>query len=103
MQQLDLVVGAAVGQSTFGVRPRRLHGIELRRVGRQGLQVQTSVTTAQISNWLATVNTGVVPNHDDVPPKVTQHMTQKGGDIGAEDVLLAKMEVQTEPSSFWAD
>ena len=61
------------------------------------------IAAAQISYWLAAVNTSVVPDDDDVPPEVTQKVAEKIGNIAAENVLLMKTGVQTKPSALWAD
>jgi len=85
------------------VPPCGFYGIEFGSVGWQGLEVQTLISAAQISYWLAAVNTSVVPDDGDVPPEVTQKVAEKSGNVAAENILLMKTGVQTKPPPLWAD
>ena len=83
--------------------PCGFYGIEFGSVGWQGFEVQTSISAAKISYWLAAMNTGVVPDYSDVPPEVTQKVAEKSGNVAAENVFLMKTGVQTKPSPLRAD
>lgn len=83
--------------------PCGFYRIEFGSVGWQGLEVQALISAAQISYWLAAVNTSVIPDYGDVPPQVTQKVAEKSGNVAAENILLMKTGVQTKPSPLWAD
>ena len=56
----------SIGQFPFGVRPDGFDWVELTRRRWQRFEVETSIPTTEISNWLTEVTSGVVPDHDDV-------------------------------------
>ena len=64
------VVGAAVGETPFGVGPDGFVGIELRGVGRQEFEMQSREPAADFPNPFSFVDAGVVPDHGDVPAEV---------------------------------
>ena len=91
------VVRATVGELSFGVRPDRFVGIELRGIGRQTFEMQSGVVTADFSNSISFVNARVVPDDEDVPAKVAQQVSEEFADLVVPDVLRVTPKVQTDP------
>ena len=92
--QVGEVVRAPVGQGVLEMIPHALIRIEFRRIGGKAFQVQAREKTTQISDWLSPVCVEVVPDHDDVAPKVTQEVTQKLTDLALLDVLDMQAPVE---------
>ena len=49
------------------------------------------------------MNTGIVPDDDDMPAKVTEKMAEKSSNIATDNICFEKAGVETKPSLFWAD
>ena len=90
------VVGPTVGQTPFGVGPDGLVGIELRGVGRNGFEMESRESTADFPNRLSFVNAGVVPDDEDVTPKMAQQVPEEFADLVVSDVLRVALEVQAD-------
>ena len=90
------VVGATVGELSFGVRPDRFVGIELRGIGRQIFEMKAGVVTTDFSNPISFVNARVVPDDEDVPAKVAQQVPEEFADLVVSDVLRVAPEVQAD-------
>jgi hypothetical protein len=88
------VVGAAVGETPFGVGPDGFVGVELRRVGRKEFEMQPRKPAADFPNPVSFVNTGVVPDHDDVPAEMAQQVPEEFADLVVPDVLRVALKVQ---------
>lgn len=84
--QLQKVVRAAVGQLALGERPDVLVGIDLRRVGREVLDMESRMTPSQLTQGIALVGRGVVEDHDHVPGQVSQQQAQELADLELPDV-----------------
>ncbi len=90
------VVGAAVGETSFGVGPDGLVGVELRSVGRKAFEMQPREPAADFPDPFSFVNAGVVPDHDDVPAEVAQQVPQEFADLAVPDVCGVALEVQAD-------
>jgi len=90
------VVGATVGETSFGVGPDGFVGVELRGVGRKAFEMQPREPTADFPNRFSFVNAGVVPDHDDVPAEVAQQVPEEFADLVVPDVLHVALEVQAD-------
>ncbi len=90
------VVGAAVGETPFGVGPDSFVWIQLRGVGRKEFEMQPREPAAEFPNPLSFVNAGVVPDHDDVPAEMAQQVLEERADFSVPDVRLVAVEVQAD-------
>jgi hypothetical protein len=90
------VVGAAVGETSFGVGPDGFVGVELRGVGRKAFEMQPREATADFPNRFSFVNAGVVPDQDDVPAEVAQQVPEEFADLVVPNVLRVALEVQAD-------
>jgi len=90
------VVGATVGETSFGVGPDGFVGVELRGVGRKAFEMQPREPTADFPNRFSFVNAGVVPDQDDVPAEVAQQVPEEFADLVVPDVLRVALEVQAD-------
>jgi len=88
------VIGATVGETTFGVGPDGFVGVELRGVRRKGFEMQSWELAADLPNSVSFVNAGVVPDHDDMPPEMAQQVPEERTDLVVPDVLRVALEVQ---------
>jgi hypothetical protein len=91
------VVGATVGETPFGVGPNCFVRVELRGVGRKGFEMQPRELATDFPNPFSFMNTGVVPDHNDVPAEVAQQVTEESADLIMPDVLRVTPEVQADP------
>ena len=94
--QGDHVVGATVGETSFGIGPYGFVGIELRGVGRKEFEMQSRVPAADFPNPFSFVNARVVPDDEDVPAKVAQQVAEEFADLVVSDVLRVTPEVQAD-------
>ncbi len=90
------VVGAAVGETPFGVGPDGFVGVELRGVGRKQFEMQSRKPATDFPNPFSLVNAGVVPDHDDVPAEVVQQVSEEFAHLAVPDVLRVALEVQAD-------
>jgi hypothetical protein len=90
------VVGATIGEASFGVGPDGFVGVELWGIGRKKFEMQPREPAADFPNRFSFVNAGVVPDHDDVPPEVTQQVPEELADLAVPDVLCVALEVQAD-------
>ncbi len=97
------VVGSPVREASLGVRPHAFVRVQLGRVGREELQVKPRVAAAQLSHRRPLVDRGVVQEHDDVAPQVTQEMEEEGADVGLADVVAMAAEVEPDAVAHGAD
>ena len=94
--QRDDVVRATVGETPFGVGPDGFVGVELWGIGRKVFEMQSGELMADFSNPFSFVNTGVVPDHDDVPAEVAQQVPEEFADLAVPDVRGVALEVQAD-------
>ena len=97
--ELGDIVRSAVGQARLGQAPHPFVGVELGRVAGQRDQMQASEPSAQLTNGLAAVDRGVVPNDD----HVTAQVTQEGAHAEAVDVGALHAIVQTHAVAHRTD
>ena len=100
--QVGQLVRAPVCQGVLEMIPHALIRIEFRRIGGKAFEVQARETATQISDWLSPVCVEVVPDHDDVAPKVTQQVTQELTDLALLDVLDVQAPVEANAPSLRA-
>jgi len=90
------VIGAAVGETPFGVGPDGFVGVELRGVARKAFEMQPRKPATDFPNPFSFVNAGVVPNHDDVSAEVAQQVPEELADLVVPDVLGVALKVQAD-------
>ncbi len=90
------VVGAAVGETPFGVGPDGFIGVELRGVGRKEFEMQPREAAADFPNPFSFVDAGVVPDHNDGPTEVAQQVSEEFAHLVVPDVLRVALEVQAD-------
>ena len=96
-------IGPAVGQVGLEVIPHAFVGIQLRGVGREGLQVQPGRAAEQLLYGLAAVNAAIVQQHDEGAGDLAQQGAKEGRDLLALDIVLVQLAVQRTPEAPGAD
>lgn len=96
-------IGPAVGEGRLGQAPHPLVGVEVGRTGRQPHQVQAGKGATQLLDRGTAVDRQVVPDDEDVTPKVTQQMPEEITHLGATNVVAMETGVQAEPPTYRAD
>jgi len=96
-------IGSSVGQVGFEVIPNAFVGIQLRGVGREGLQMQPGRVAEQVLHGLAAVNAAIVQQHDEVAGDLAQQGAEEGRDLLALDIVLVQLAVQRTPEAPGAD
>src|SRR5262245_13101592 len=97
------VIGSAVGQWVFDGVPGGFDGVELGSVGRQAFQVQPWIYAEEVTQGLWIVNSGAVPDHNDMAAQMPQQVPQEIVDLVLRDVFRMHTEVQPESVSVRAD
>ena len=90
------VVGAAVGETPFGVSPDSFVWIQLRGVGRKEFEMQPREPATDFPNPFSSMNAGVIPDHNDVPAEVAQQVPEEFAHLIVPDVLRVALEVQSD-------
>lgn len=96
-------VRPAVGETSPEMGPHALAGVELGRVGREGLQAQAAEAAAELSEAFPFVGPEVVPHDDHVAAQVAEQVPQERRGFRLLDVLRVKAPVEPETPSFGRD
>ncbi len=94
--QLREIMRLAIRESLLGQLPDTLVGVELRRIGREALQVQPRGAGAQLPHELASMGMSAVPEDDDVPADLPEQLSQEVAGLELSDVLRVELKVQVE-------
>lgn len=98
-QQVVLIVRPRVGQETLELSPDAFVGIELRRVGRKGFQMQSRETGAQLGERSRSMDLGVVQEDDDMAAQVPEEIAKEETDLLAVDVHRVQVTIEAETLS----
>lgn len=102
-EELVLGIGPTVGKFRFGEMPHPFFGIELGRIGRESLEMESGVGAAQSADQIAPMDAAVVPQNDDEAAQVAQEMTQEVADLGLLNVLGMQAIVQPQALPYGTD
>ena len=94
--QLREIMRLAIRESLLGQLPDALVGVELRRIGREALQMQPRGARAQLTDELATMGIAAVPQDDDVPADLPEQLSQEVAGLQLSDVLRVELKVHVE-------
>src|ERR1019366_9763756 len=100
--QLLQIIGAAIGECTFGERPDPFIGAELRCIGRKVLEMQAAMLSEKSLQRLSLVGGGVIQQDDHRAPQVAQQAAQKHADLLLPDIVEVQLVVQAQTLSFGA-
>lgn len=90
---------SAVGEAVLAVTPDPFGGIEFRGVGGKGFEVETRVAPAESADGLASMLSGLIPDHDHVAAQVTEELPQEEGDIDLSHVFDLDPKEETEATA----
>ena len=96
-------VGPSVGEASPKMGPHPLVGVELGRVGREGLQAQAAEAAAELPDGPPLVGREVVPHDDHLAAQVAEQVAQERRGFRLLDVLRVKAPVEPETPSFGRD
>lgn len=71
----------AVGQVSFPMSPCLLHGIQLRRIAWESIDMEASLSRQKLLNELAPMDFAAIPNHKHMASQVTQQLAQESNDL----------------------
>lgn len=97
------IIGPTIREAGLGIRPDAFVRIELGRVGRKKLEVETRVAAAQFANRRALVDRSIVEDGNHVASQMTQHVTEEVAHLGLADVVAVAAEVESHPTADRAD
>jgi len=103
VHQFGLRVRPTISQGAFEVIPDALVGIQFGGVRREGHQMQTTRAVKQFSDWIATMDSAVVQQHDQMSSNLAQQLTQEANDLFALDVVRIQLAVQRTVEAPWTD
>ena len=97
------VIGTAVGQFPFGQGPHTLVGIQLGRIGRKVLDLETRMPAKQLAQRRPLVGLRIVEQDDERSSEMAQQMSKEGADSPTSDVIQAELVVEPQPLTSRAD
>ena len=86
----------AIREALLGQLPDSLIGVELRRIGREALQVEPHGASAKVIYELASMEVSAVPQDDDVPRELSEQPSQKVAGLELSDVFRVELKVKVE-------
>ena len=101
--EIVAIVRTAVGQLGLGLTPHALIGVEFRRVGRKGFQMEPGVAVTQGLHGRAAMRAQPVPDHDHTSVQMTQQVTQERAHLGPTDVVVMPLVVKPETLTHRTD
>jgi len=101
--QLGFGVGPPIGQATLQLIPDALIGVQLRRVGGKGFQMQPSRPGQQRLHRIAPMNLAVIQQRDDRTRDLAQQMPEERRHFFALNVVLVQMAVERTMKAAGAD
>ena len=103
LHQVLGAVGTGIGEGLLEQRPYAFVGVEFRRVGRKGFEMQPRMAQDELVDGTALVNLSVVEEGDDLSAQMAQDIVQKTADHVAVDVRVKQLAVQPQVSALRAD
>jgi len=94
--QLREIMSLAIGESLLGQFPDAFIGVELRRIGREALQVEPRGASAKLTYELASMGISAVPQNDDVPRELPEKPSQEIAGLELSDVFRVELKVKVE-------
>jgi len=103
LHQVLGAVGSGIGQRLFEQRPYAFVGVEFRRVGRKGFEMQPGTAQDERMDGAGLVNLSVVEQGDHVSAQMAQDIFKEAADHVAVDVGVEQLAVQSHAPSLRAD
>jgi hypothetical protein len=94
--QLRKIVSLAIRESLLGQLPDALIGVELRRIGREALQVEPRGASAKLTYEFASMGISAVPQNNDVPRELPEQPSQEVAGLELPDVFRVELKVKVE-------
>ena len=94
--QFREIMRLAIRELLLGQLPDALVGVELRRIGREALQVNPLGAGAQLTYELASMGISAVPQDDEVPADLPEQLSQEVAGLKLSDVLRVELKVKVE-------
>ena len=94
--QFREIMSLAIRESLLGQLPDPLVGVELRRIGREALQVNPLGASAELTNELATMGISAVPQDEDVTRDLPEQLSQEVAGLKLSDVLRVELKVKVQ-------
>ena len=94
VHQLGLRVRPTVGQETFEMVPDAFVGVQFGSVCGERHQMKTARASKDVLYGVATMNSAVVQQHDEMTTDLPQEMAQEGGYFFALNVVFVELAVQ---------
>jgi len=95
--ELNDILWRTVGESTLGIGPHELVGVELWGVGREPMHMQPPVPAQKLLDDDAPVDGTTVPKQHNRPEQVPEKMAQESDDLHTGDVGAVEAEVKSKP------
>ena len=95
-QQLREVVGLAVREALLGQSPDTLVRIELWRIGRKSLEMNSLRAGAELAHEPAAVRIPAVPQHEDVTADLAKQGAQEVTRLELPDVVCVELKVEVD-------
>jgi hypothetical protein len=99
--QLREIMSLAIGESLLGQLPDAFIGVELRRIGREALQVEPRAASAKLTDELAAMGICAVPQDDDVTWDLSEQLSQEVAGLQLSDVLRVELKVKVQALATW--
>lgn len=95
-QFFDIFMGA-IRHIPFSVSPDLLHRIQLRRIRRKTMNLESTVLIKEVANNLSSMGSPSIPKQHHRPAQMAQQTPQKSHHIRAFNVMSMKTGIQSQP------
>ena len=94
--QLREIMSLAIREALLGQLPDALIGVELRRIGREALEVEPRGASAKLTDELASMGIPAVPQDDNVPLELPEQPSQEVAGLELSDVFRVELKMKVE-------
>jgi hypothetical protein len=99
LDQLLQIIGATIGQSTFGERPNSFIRVQLRSVGGKVLDVQPGMSSQKLSQGPPLMGGRIIQEDDHCASQMAQQLAEKHANFLLPDIVEVKLIVQAQALS----
>jgi len=89
-------VGAAVGQSGFGLGPYPFIRVEFRGIWRKGFEAEARIFAEEVSDRSALVRPSIVPDHNNRAAQMHEEIAEEIADLDLGDVVEVEAVIEAE-------
>ena len=93
----------AVGQISFSMSPRLFHRVQFRRIARESIDMEASLSCQKLLDDLAPMDFATIPNDEHIASQVTRQLAQESNDLQARDIVGMESRIKPKPTTSGRD